>query len=406
MKNSPLVHFDNDYLLNINNLQDKVKGRYKRPISSVKDFEFLAEEVNISAQTLRRFFGKIDFGKKLSTTSLDIISIYAGYDSWEHFCNQPIQNISNETNEILEIIFTFFSTLESSKETAMQKSVFDTAIAYSKYIVQNENYMNLFLDKFQNSPDILQIVMSFHPYYDCCALPGYIQCMEKYISIDDTPHIQVSMNSFLAFGAFLAGEDSRFYGYFEKAKFFLKEMRNETLHYWPEIRFVVAEIIDAYLRNEPENYAEIVNRILKNDDEIFSKTFPCTKDRPLLYTKLIDIFIWIDEIEWANKIKVHFDKRKIEFDKIPNHFKISKKYTFYYEQHSLVMMTLHHLDCINGNSMGDFDSVYNAWENQEYNRVKELKIKIMNAKTLKDKKDLEKELKMLCKKLNFNRIRL
>ena len=41
-------------------LKISIKNTFSKPLNSIKSFEELAHETNVSSQTLRRFFGKID----------------------------------------------------------------------------------------------------------------------------------------------------------------------------------------------------------------------------------------------------------------------------------------------------------------------------------------------------------
>ena len=68
-----------DYQQHITKLQTEVNRAFGRTVTSVYDFEQLAEKIQLSVQTLRRFYGKIDKDKQLSTTSLNLICNYIGY---------------------------------------------------------------------------------------------------------------------------------------------------------------------------------------------------------------------------------------------------------------------------------------------------------------------------------------
>jgi len=76
----------NDYNTHIIRLQNEVNRVFEKVVTSMADLEQLAEQVPISLQTLRRFYGKIDKDKKLSTTSLNRICAYIRVPDWESFC--------------------------------------------------------------------------------------------------------------------------------------------------------------------------------------------------------------------------------------------------------------------------------------------------------------------------------
>jgi len=84
----------NDYNTHIIRLQNEVNRVFGKVVTSVADFEQLAEKVHLSPQSLRRFYGKIDKDKELSTSSLNLICDYIGVPDWESFCKGAVvQNL-------------------------------------------------------------------------------------------------------------------------------------------------------------------------------------------------------------------------------------------------------------------------------------------------------------------------
>ena len=83
-----------DYNTHIIRLQNEVNRVFGKVVTSVADFEQLAEKVHLSPQSLRRFYGKIDKDKELSTSSLNLICAYIGVPDWESFCKGAVvQNL-------------------------------------------------------------------------------------------------------------------------------------------------------------------------------------------------------------------------------------------------------------------------------------------------------------------------
>ena len=62
-----------NYQEHIIRLQTEVNRTFGRTVTSMFDFELLAEKTHLSTQTLRRFYGKIDKDKQLSAASLNLI---------------------------------------------------------------------------------------------------------------------------------------------------------------------------------------------------------------------------------------------------------------------------------------------------------------------------------------------
>ena len=96
----------NDYNTHIIRLQNEVNRVFGKVVTSVADFEQLAEKVHLSPQSLRRFYGKIDKDKELSTSSLNLICAYIGVPDWESFCKEAVvQNLDYQS-----IINAFYDT--------------------------------------------------------------------------------------------------------------------------------------------------------------------------------------------------------------------------------------------------------------------------------------------------------
>lgn len=76
-------------------LRKKIEEMLGSEQKTPKDFDFLAASIflrtkqKLSPTTLKRFWGYIekDSDSRIRTSTLDILSQYAGYTSWDSFCN-------------------------------------------------------------------------------------------------------------------------------------------------------------------------------------------------------------------------------------------------------------------------------------------------------------------------------
>lgn len=92
-----------DYQYNnfaINNLLDLVKKQASFEIKSMKDCERLSELMSekgpfISKDTLGRLYCVIKTKSMPSKYTLDILTAYIGYDSWETYFNNISDNINS-----------------------------------------------------------------------------------------------------------------------------------------------------------------------------------------------------------------------------------------------------------------------------------------------------------------------
>ena len=160
----------NDYNTHIIRLQNEVNRVFGKLVTSVADFEQLAEQVHLSPQSLRRFYGKIDKDKQLSATSLNLICAYIGVPDWESFCKGAVvQNLDSH-----RIINTFYDTVAYSNASFFDARLRDTHEAYAEIILQDIPYAHTFLDRYRAYPKITQSLYPWFPYYDRMAQRDYI----------------------------------------------------------------------------------------------------------------------------------------------------------------------------------------------------------------------------------------
>jgi len=124
----------NDYKSQIIRLQNEVNRVFGKVVTSVADFEQLAEQVHLSPQSLRRFYGKIDKNKQLSATSLNLICAYIGMPDWESFC----KGVAAPLIDTHRIINAFYEYGKERKKVAIHD------LAESEKLVAD---YQLFIDK-------------------------------------------------------------------------------------------------------------------------------------------------------------------------------------------------------------------------------------------------------------------
>lgn len=83
-------------------LLEKIEEQLGRKMMTPKDFDFLAVQVfektrqSISVSTLKRVWGYVSSKGSASETTLDLLSNFAGYDSFFQFCKQTIETPAPE----------------------------------------------------------------------------------------------------------------------------------------------------------------------------------------------------------------------------------------------------------------------------------------------------------------------
>jgi hypothetical protein len=77
-----------------------VEERAGRKMQTPKDFEFLSEQIfdslhqHISPTTLKRLWGYLPEPSEPRLSTLNLLSEFVGYDSWDSFCKQVQEDVS------------------------------------------------------------------------------------------------------------------------------------------------------------------------------------------------------------------------------------------------------------------------------------------------------------------------
>ncbi len=293
-----------DYNTHIIRLQNEVNRVFGKVVTSVADFEQLAEQVRLSAQSLRRFYGKIDKDKKLSTSSLNRICTYIKVRDWESFCKEAVvQNL-----DFRSIINTFYDTVARSKASFFNAQLRDTHEAYAEIILQNIPYARTFLDRYCSS--ITQSLYPWFPYYDRMAQDDYIDLIEAYLKTKPLDHLMVCQNSFLAYGAFCRfGMRGRniIEKYTKEADKYIERVWKaypDSFFHYPETRYTIAKVAQAYMNDNEQEAIRVAEAALERNLRakplhVFDEYFQ-TPD--ILVSKLCNALIWMGKIDFAIEI--------------------------------------------------------------------------------------------------------
>ena len=296
----------NDYKTHIIRLQNEVNRVFGKVVTSVADFEQLAEQVHLSPQSLRRFYGKIDKDKKLSTSSLNLICAYIEVPDWESFCKGAVvQNLDSH-----RIINAFYDTVAYSNASFFDARLRDTHEAYAKIILQDIGYACTFLDLYRAYPKITQSLYPWFPYYDRMAQDDYIDLIKAYLETKPLDHLMVCQNSFLAYGAFCRfGMRGRniIEKYTKEADKYIESVWQEypdSFFHYPETRYTIAKVAEAYLNHNEQEAIRVAEAALERNLRakplhVFDEYFQ-TPD--ILVSKLCNALIWMGKIDFAIEI--------------------------------------------------------------------------------------------------------
>lgn len=300
---------DEDYFLLIQSLRDDVKIKFGHSVDSMKDFQKLSESTKLSVQTLRRFYGKIDTDKRIGTTSLNLLAEYVGFQDWYSYCKSKLEKPIDPTME--NLIYNFYDSVIFSQVSLWDKAYFDLNYAYCKILVDHPSFAKNFIKKYINHKEIIQNSYALFPSEDRWTMPEYRKLIEYYTSVDNTPHYQVSMNGYLAFGSFLSGNIDEFHYFTALSEAALPAMRKEYPYFfWPEARYYVAQIIKAALMDDSNKMEELISEFLWKNEEARQSQPQRGKDDDVAYIYLCEAFVWLGKLDMSWLIYRKFLERQ------------------------------------------------------------------------------------------------
>lgn len=393
-----------DYKTHIIRLQNEVNRVFGKVVTSVADFEQLAEQVRLSPQSLRRFYGKIDKDKELSTSSLNLICAYIRVRDWESFCKEAVvQNL-----DFRSIINAFYDTVARSNASFFDARLRDTHEAYAEIILQDIPYAYTFLDRYRSYPKITQSLYPWFPYYDRMAQSDYIQLIETYLKTQPLDHLMVCQNSFLAYGAFCSfGMEGRnvVEKYTKEADKYIESVWQEypdSFFHYPETRYTIAKVAEAYLNHNEQEAIRIAEAALERNLRakplyVFDEYFQ-TPD--ILVSKLCNALIWMGKIDFAVEIYSTYSQELfLSKDPVEQQSK-----TFVYEHDTnFAAQTVDILHLFDPSIPALESKRQPHWKTKRYEQVQQflIALKACPRTKLTQKRILKEHLRALAKELNF-----
>lgn len=393
----------NDYKSQIIRLQNEVNRVFGRVVTSVADFEQLAEKVHLSPQSLRRFYGKIDKDKELSTSSLNLICAYIGVPDWESFCKGAVvQNLDSH-----RIINAFYDTVAFSNASFFDARLRDTHEAYAEIILQDIPYAYTFLERYRSYPKITQSLYPWFPYYDRMAQSDYIHLIETYLKTQPLDHLMVCQNSFLAYGAFcsLGMENGKnaVEKYTKEADKYIERVWKaypDSFFHYPETRYTIAKVAQAYLNDKEQEAIRIAEAALERNLRakplhVFDEYF----DMPdILVSKLCNALIWMGKIDFAIEIYSTYSQ-ELFLSKDPVE---QQSQTFVYERDTNFAAQTVDILRLFDPSIPPLESKRQPhWKTKRYEQIQQYLIALKECPRTKLAQEHIEHLRALAKELNY-----
>lgn len=386
-------------------LKISIKNTFSKPLNSIKSFEELAHETNVSSQTLRRFFGKIDKEKGISKTSLSLLCIYVGYNDWDNFLkNYETQICVNDTDKnYIENMAVFFRNGEKYNINYHQNTLTaDTLNDYAKIIYKSKENIEYFYQLYHENNWATDYILAWIPNYNFYGQNWYRKILLDKSQKTNVAHVKLSQTNFLFFGAFLTKENVDFTPEIEKLKTYYSDYKKH-FQYMPyhEMRYCTILLMEAKKHNRQEEFHKILYEYLQNlEAQNFDK---------LHYQEMI--IVLCNTLIWLQEFEIAYNLLKKAKSYIKNYQKSPKAFHYYGMNMVFIKTTFAIIYLANGKkNIGDFEvtnSEFNDFTDllyHDYVRILFYAKAILEKNSLKQKQLIYKDLKPFVQKSGYVKI--
>lgn len=387
-----------------NKLKFLVRSKFAKPLNSQKSFEELSELTNLSSQTLRRFFGKIEQHNNTTTTTLSLLSKFVGYQDWSSFL-QDFHNenkISERVKIAIENMNVFFRNGEKYNTDYFQETnTVDTLNDYAKIIYASKENLEYFYKLYQNNNWATDYILGWIPNYNYYGQDWFRKILLDKSEKTKISHVKLSQTNFLHFGAFLSNCDFDFEENFSRLQNYYSDYKKD-FDYMPyhEMRFCTIRLIEAKRKNEPIT-------------KIIWEYLECLKSQNYTKTNFHEILIFFcNSLFWLQEFEIAFGIINEAKTYLKDLMKQNKQNSFHYFgiNRAFVKTTFALIYIANNQEIKDFEiknEDFNDYADllyHEYIQIMYLSKCILSENRLEHKKKLFANLKAIVEKTNYTKI--
>lgn len=266
-----------------------IQSRFGRNLSSAAECEELSNhiykniKVQISAQTLRRFFGFIQDNTEPSSITISYLVRYCGFSSLDELLANAARIENTEVNEEMVYFIKEFYNIEltAGLDFNYQKACGNIA----RQLVQFPSLLNS-LEGFLSSNKVAQIFFfERHPYIDGLG-DGYSKLIRLYAQEKRTPEAQLFAYCLLHFGSILTQK-------YVEASLYIQQINqisvDASIHPFVQARKIMANLLDASVKKDSRQLDEWTEIALKEEKK--QKRYPDTENYfPFFQFILADAF--------------------------------------------------------------------------------------------------------------------
>ena len=386
-------------------LKTSIKHTFSKPLNSLKSFEELSDATQLSVQTLRRFFGKIDVEKNISNSSLSLLCKYIGFNDWDEFLAyfENKKDISETDRIFIENMAVFFKNGEKYNINYHQNTLTaDTLNDYAKVIFSKKENIEYFYELYHENNWATDYMMAWIPNYNFYGQNWYRKILLDKSQKTNVAHVKLSQTNFLFFGAFLTKENVDFTPETERLYSYYLEYKRSFLYMpYHEMRFCTVQLMEAKKQNNQDNFYKILNEYLQNlKAQNFEKFY---------YQEMI--IVLCNTLIWLQEFEIAYNLLKKAKSYIKNYQKSPKAFHYYGMNMVFIKTTFAIIYLANGKkNIGDFEvtnSEFNDFTDllyHDYVRILFYAKAILEKNSLKQKQLIYKDLKPFVQKSGYVKI--
>ena len=249
-------------------LRKQIRDQFGKPLHSIKSFEELSENTKLSAQTLRRFFGKIDKEKEIGFSSLSILSRFVGHQDWNCYLNNFENSTESEIKDrfFIDSMEVFFRSGNAYQVDYLQKTITtDTLNEYAKTIYKSKENTQYFFKLYKYNNWATDYIFAWLPNYNYFGQEWFQKILVESIQLTPAPPVKLALSNFLILGYFLTKGNSKYLPDFGVlAQNYTKYKREFSYMPYHEMRYHTILLIKAKESNDMAEFRNVLNYYLQN----------------------------------------------------------------------------------------------------------------------------------------------
>lgn len=387
-------------------LRVRVRLRYAKPIASIKSFEEIAKDCNVSVQTMRRFFGKIEATKELSNSTLSQISKYAGFSDWQDCLEKTATRaaISERDKIAIDDMGIFFRNGEKHNSDYLKNTlIVDILNEYATIIYNSRENIEYFYSLYSENTWACDYFFAWLPNYNLFGQNWFRKILWESKKRSKSEAAKIAITNFLLLGSFLSEGKTKFTATVDQLNCIYKLFPKDEYMPFHEMRYHTIQMFEA----KKEGRLQEFNNILKNyllELEI-SNLDQWEKHEVLIF--LCNSLIWLDrpKIAYDLVLKNMSSPKSPETDTIPDTLH------FFGVNNRFVENTLELVYLLNGKKKRQrivffTDAVSNPNEilYNDYTHLLSLFRSLLSEKNIAAKRGIFRDLKLLVEKTNYTLI--